>query len=413
MLRPQFSDLYRDNMTARALWAILLALFLSIGRLSATEPDADNSDAGGTVLCYHIVESPQDPRMEISRETFLQQIRYLAMTGYTVVPLRDIYEYATGKKTSLPKNAVAITIDDGWRSTYTEVFPEMKRRHFPFTVFLYPQIIGKTAHAMTWKQVREMADAGVDIESHSYSHPYLTHRYHPEFDDKQYSQWLVRELRDSKRILERETGRHVSFLAYPYGEYDHLLVPRVASAGYEAGLTCDYGRVTRGSNPLRMKRVVVDKGMTFAAFRKYLGAGSIQLAEMMPQPGQLLDAGQSLTISAKIPNHESLDPHSVGIALLSMAGSIPYAYDPADGSVTLMIKDALEGTLQRAVVWATDLRSGKRVDASWTFRLPGDCPAIDPGILASQTAPASGPAASARGDSGVGGRVQFHRSPRR
>ena len=400
-------------MTARALWAILLALFLSIGRLSAAESDADTGETGGTVLCYHIVESPQDPRMEISRETFLQQMRYLAMTGYTVVPLRDIYEYATGTKTALPKNAVAITIDDGWRSTYTEVFPEMKRRHFPFTVFLYPQIIGKTAHAMTWKQVREMADAGVDIESHSFSHPYLTHRYHPELDDKQYSQWLARELRDSKRILERQTGRAVSFLAYPYGEYDHLLLPRVASAGYEAALTCDYGRVKRGSNPMRMKRVIVDKRMNFAMFRRYLGAGAMQLAEMTPQPGQLLDAGQNLTISAKIPNHESLDPHSVGIVLLSMASSVPYAYDPADGSVTLVIKDALAGTLQRALVWATDLRSGKRVEATWTFTLPGECPAIDPGVLATQ-APAAGPAASARGGDASGdGRLQFRRVPKR
>jgi hypothetical protein len=286
----------------------------------------------------------------------------------------------------------------------------MKRRHFPFTVFLYPQIIGKTAHAMTWKQVKEMADAGVDIESHSYSHPYLTHRYHPEWDDKQYSQWLARELRDSKRILERETGRTVSFLAYPYGEYDHHLLPRVASAGYEAALTCDYGRVKRGSNPLRMKRVIVDKRMNFALFRKYLGAGSMQLAEMTPQPGQLLDGGQNLTVSAKIPDHESLDPHSVGIVLLSVASSIPYAYDPADGSVTLMIKDAVEGTLQRALVWATDLRSGKRVEASWTFHLPGECPAVDPGVLQTE-APA---AASARGgDTGGDGRLQFRRIPKR
>src|SRR5437016_1659965 len=82
---------------------------------------------GATVLCYHIVESPQDPRMEVSRETFRQQMRYLAMTGYNVIPLRDLYDFVTGKRTSLPKNAIVVTIDDGWRSTYTEVFPEMKR----------------------------------------------------------------------------------------------------------------------------------------------------------------------------------------------------------------------------------------------------------------------------------------------
>ncbi len=99
------------------------------------------------VLCYHIVESPQDPRMEISRETFVQQMRYLAATGYNVIPLRDLYDYVAGRKASLPKNAIVITIDDGWRSTYTEVYPEMKRHHFPFTVFIYPRIIGQTSHA--------------------------------------------------------------------------------------------------------------------------------------------------------------------------------------------------------------------------------------------------------------------------
>src|SRR6266571_3914447 len=149
--------------------------------------------------------------MEISRDAFRQQMRYLAMTGYTIIPLRDLYDYASGKRGSLPQNSVVITIDDGWRSTFTEVFPEMKRRHFPFTVFIYPRIIGQTPYALTWRQVREMADAGVDIESHSYSHPFLTRRRNAALADREYAAWLERELAESKHTLERETGRPVSF----------------------------------------------------------------------------------------------------------------------------------------------------------------------------------------------------------
>src|SRR4051812_16475277 len=173
-----------------------------------------------TVLCYHIVESPQDPRMEISREQFRQQMRYLEKTGYNVIPLRDLYDYVAGKKASIPRNAVVVTIDDGWRSTFTEVFPEMQRRKWPFTVFIYPKIIGQTSHAMTWKQVKTMADAGVDIQSHSFSHPFLTKRRHATLDEKQYTEWLHKELAESKRVLELQTGRSVRFLAYPYGDYD-------------------------------------------------------------------------------------------------------------------------------------------------------------------------------------------------
>ena len=357
-------------MSARASVAALFAILIGAMPLIAAK---GGDEFGATILCYHIVESPQDPRMEVSREVFSQQMRYLSMTGYNVIPLRELVEYATGKRASLPKNAVVITIDDGWRSAYTEVFPEMKRRGFPFTVFIYPKIIGQTSLAMSWKQVREMADAGVDIQSHTFSHGFLTRRRHATLSDKEYAEWLDRELVASRKILEKETGHSVSFLAYPYGDYDRRLTANVAKAGYEAALTCEYGRVKRGSDPFRMKRIAVEKQMDFATFRRFLGASSMQLAEMTPQPGHVIDDPNStITVSAKIPDFQSLDPQSVGMALLSNQASIPYSYDPQSGSVTLTVKEVLKGTLQRALVWATDIRSGKRVEATWTFRLPGE-----------------------------------------
>jgi peptidoglycan/xylan/chitin deacetylase (PgdA/CDA1 family) len=363
-------------MTARAFAVSILGVLLFLPSAFAQEEPPT-----AVVLCYHIVESPQDPRMEVSRETFLQHMRYLATTGYNVIPLRDLHDYVTGKKASIPKNAVVITIDDGWRSTYTEVFPEMKRRHFPFTVFIYPRIIGQTSYAMTWKQVRELADAGVDIQSHSYSHPFLTHRRHSSLDEKAYADWLEHELVASKKTIERETGKSVDFIAYPYGDFDHVVTKTAARAGYSAGLTCEYGPVRRGSDPLRMRRVAIDKRMDFGTYRHLLGAGQMQLAHMTPQPGQLFEptvAIPPVKISATIPNHKRLDPKSVGMTLMSAAGSVPYSYDPRDGSISLTVKE-LKGKFQRALVWATDVKTGKRVEAMWSFRLPdAPIPLVDP-----------------------------------
>ncbi len=380
-------------MTSKVFRAMIAASLMTIAPLLA-KPFPELDPSGATILCYHIVEYPADPRMEISRDVFRQQMRYLAMTGYTVVPLRDIYEYSTGKRATLPKNAVAITIDDGWRSAYTEVFPELKKRHFPFTLFIYPKIVGMTAYALTWKQVKEMAAAGADIESHSLSHPFLTKRRHGTLDAKQYADWLEKELVESRRILEKETGRPVRFLAYPYGDYDHYLTASVAKAGYDAALTCDYGRVSRGTDPYRYKRVVIEKRMDFATFRHYLGARPLPLQDVTPLPGQLLDAGQPI-ISARIPNYQTLDPKSVGMALLSMTATIPYSYDANSGLISLMVNEGLQGTLQRALVWATERKSGRRVESSWTFRLPdafGEpafCPPIDP-IAVEQRSPQGG-----------------------
>jgi len=276
-----------------------------------------------------------------------------------------------GAKQSLPKRSVVVTIDDGWRSTYTQVFPEMKKRRFPFTVFIYPKIVGQTAYAMNWKQIKEMADAGVDVQSHSYSHPFLTRRRHETLDDRAYAEWLERELVQSKKILEKETGKNVSFLAYPYGDFDRHLKVAVANAGYSAALTCEFGKVLQGSDPLRMRRMVIDKKMDFAAFRHYLGAGQMPIQRVAPLPGQYLDPAQPV-LQAKLPNYKTIDPKSLGIALMSV-GTVPYTYDPKDGSLTMTLRDvvsSLKGKYQRAMIWANDAQ-GRRVEASMVFRMPG------------------------------------------
>jgi peptidoglycan/xylan/chitin deacetylase (PgdA/CDA1 family) len=354
----------RRALTVSVLFLLTIAASAAPRRSEPTAPTA-------MVLCYHIVEAPAAPRMHIDRETFRQQLRYLEMTGYNVVPLKHVQEYVTGKRPSLPKNAVVITIDDGWRSTYTEAFPELQKRKFPFTVFIYPNIIGKTSNALTWEQIREMSNAGVDIQSHALSHPFLTKRKHRNMSDEQYATWLRKELAESKRILEKETGKKVQSIAYPYGDYDDRVAEAAGKAGYTAALTCDFGPVRKGSDPLRMKRFVIDDQMDFAEFREYLGASPMQLAEMTPKTGAVNPSMK--TISAKIPGFEKLDPKSVGMALLSLGSMVPYSYDARSGEVTLRLQDALasmKSKYHQAVVWANDRTTGKRVEATWVFRLP-------------------------------------------
>ncbi len=359
-----------STMTARRALTASILVLLAFPALAAPLRAVGEAPSA-TVLCYHIVEAPAAPRMHIDRETFRQHLRYLEMTGYNVIPLRHLYEYVTGTRASIPRNAVVITIDDGWRSTYTEAFPELQKRKFPFTVFIYPNIIGQTSNALTWKQIKEMADAGVDVQSHSLSHPYLTKRHHRSQTDKSYAEWLAKELAESRRILEKETGKKVQFLAYPYGDFDERVAEASAKAGYAAALTCEFGRVRKGSDPLKMKRFVIDDRMDFAAFRRYMGATPMRLAEMTPKPG-VIDAGVNL-ISARIPNFESLDPKSVGLALLSLGNAVPYSYDAKNGAISLAIRDgitAIKSRYHRALVWGTDTKTGKRVEATWVFRLP-------------------------------------------
>src|SRR5437764_15220589 len=92
---------------------------------------------------------------------------------YTTL-FRSLVDTLKGRRGSLPAKAVVITVDDGWLCAYTEIFPELRRRKMPWTLFVYPKIVGRGAHAVTWEQIAEMAEAGADVESHTYTHPFLT-----------------------------------------------------------------------------------------------------------------------------------------------------------------------------------------------------------------------------------------------
>jgi hypothetical protein len=54
------------------------------------------------------------------------------------------------------------------------------------------------------------------------------------------------------------------------------------------------------------------------------------------------------------------------MAVLSL-GATPYSYNPADGSISLVVREPFKNNRQQAIVWGRDLKTGKRVEATWTF----------------------------------------------
>ncbi len=367
-------------MFSRGFAALTVLLLLAM----PGSVQASNDAPIATILCYHVVESPSDTHFAISREEFLRQVHYLKDTGYNVISLQDLVRYYEGELDSLPENAVVITVDDGWKCTYDIIYKELSRLDIPFTAFLYPKYILGGNYSLNWDQVREMADNGVDIQSHTLSHGYLTRQASKQGSG--YETWLRNELLESKRILEEKTGKPVSVLAYPYGAYDGFVAGATANAGYSAALSCNFGSVSSETDPFRLNRVVIDRSTTFAQFRKYLGADRLEITDVSPAPGQKWSNAYPV-VGARIVNPEAVDPASVQIKMLN-GGDVPFFYDPRDGSVSFVLREDVPEREQEVLVWARDLASGERVEASWTFR-PGDFtpPPPRPVIAERQTAP--------------------------
>jgi len=67
---------------------------------------------------------------------------------------------------------VVITFDDGWSDCSERAFLVLRKYQMTATFFLNPGTIGAAeAGTMNWTQVVEMSKAGMEMGSHSMSHP--------------------------------------------------------------------------------------------------------------------------------------------------------------------------------------------------------------------------------------------------
>lgn len=93
-----------------------------------------------------------------------------------------------------------------------------------------PEATDGGSGAMTWEQVREMQRSGIEFGSHSVTHPVLSNLE----DDA-----LQRELTESRRTIEAQTGTACEAFAYPVGSgaFDPRVVAATRQAGYRLGVS--------------------------------------------------------------------------------------------------------------------------------------------------------------------------------
>jgi peptidoglycan/xylan/chitin deacetylase (PgdA/CDA1 family) len=250
---------------------------------------ADDTAPVATILCYHEVDPASEPghdtiprrtadgaatseqlRYTATRENFVAQLDYLAANDYHVIPLAQLVGFLKGTVNALPPRAVVITVDDDWLCAYTEIRPELARRKLPFTLFIYPRHVGRGTHTISWAQVKELAKAGVDLESHTFSHPFLTLKNNHDVTPETYPQFLQHELVESRQAIEAQTGSKVRYLCYPYGDYDPAVMDAATKAGYEAALTTERGVITKSTPLLQLKRYLIHNDTTLEEFRGFV-----------------------------------------------------------------------------------------------------------------------------------------------
>jgi len=215
------------------------------------------------ILMYHSVSD--DPETGVSPyyktctspAVFEQQMRWLSDSGYRTVTLNEATQILQRRGAGREK-VVAITFDDGFCDFYTNAMPVFEKFGFTATVYLPTAFIGdqrrsfKNRECLTWGEVRELRDRGIEFGSHTVNHPVLYQLKWPEVEH---------ETSDSKMEIESRLQTAVTSFSYPYAypQEDRTFVSKLKETlraqGYQNCLTTWIGRVKPADDLLQLKRL--------------------------------------------------------------------------------------------------------------------------------------------------------------
>lgn len=187
------------------------------------------------ILCYHQFGFDSRSSLNMPPGLFDRQMAFLKDNGYRTISLGQLVDFLE-YKSSIPKQAILITIDDGYRNTYDQAYPILKKYGFKAILCVYGDFVNASKNAVTWGQLKEMMADGFEVASHTLSHANLTKK-EPGEDDDAYVSRVQRELAGSKALIEERLGRKILAMTYPYGAYNETVVTLCEEAGYKLGFT--------------------------------------------------------------------------------------------------------------------------------------------------------------------------------
>lgn len=220
------------------------------------------------VLCYHRFASEAVDSMTIKNSAFAEQMEWLKVHGYSVIPLDTAMGYVNGSVKTIPAKSIVITVDDGHKSIYSDMAPMVKKYRIPVTLFIYPSAISNAKYAMNWEQLRELETTKLfRVESHTYWHPNFK-KEKKKLSSEEYAKFVDKQLGGAKKKLEERMGHEIKYLAWVFGIYDDALLVDAKKMGYTAAFTIDRQHASSGDHVMALGRYMVISKHTIKDFER-------------------------------------------------------------------------------------------------------------------------------------------------
>ena len=230
-------------------------------------------------LCYHSVH-PSLPFRSATPAAFSEHLAWLR-ANCRCVPFSQVLTAGGGQAADRP--VVSVTFDDGYADNHEFALPLLVDSGIPATFFLTAGLLERDRSTiqrfrhlrnvdpeliqpLSWSQVGEILQAGMEIGAHSYSHPNLARLGDLE---------LEYELAHSKRIIEERAGSEITMMAYPFGRpkvhVDARVLEFVRRAGFDLAATTSTRGLKGGEDPLSIPRFFATQDPVEILREKVLG----------------------------------------------------------------------------------------------------------------------------------------------
>lgn len=208
------------------------------------------------VLGYHNFSNTKAiTEMRMRTSEFCCQMQYIRDAKLSVITMEDFLQWLRGDRL-LPERCVLITLDDGWKSVYTDAFPVLRAYGYPFTLFLYTRYIQVHGDSLTKAQLAEMAAHGATIGSHSTNHLYPKSWRRYDRNPEAYAQQVQSEIIASQEVLRNLSG-NCSTYCFPGGYNTPPMLEALRSSAYRAAFTVLPAKVTTEEDPYLVHRYMV------------------------------------------------------------------------------------------------------------------------------------------------------------
>lgn len=216
---------------------------------------------GVPILMYHALSAAHTAafrRWTLAPDRFEAHLDYLSRSGYSTITIAELLRRRPAAQSGCNR-VIVLTFDDAYADFHSVALPLLTRYGMTATLFVPTGHVGGYSRWMrhegegerailSWAALTEIASCGIEIGTHSHTHPELDRLPVPE---------LTGQVRDPKALMEDRLGVAVTSFAYPYGHYDQRVRKAVAAAGYSGACTMDSWAATADDHPLELPRTAV------------------------------------------------------------------------------------------------------------------------------------------------------------